>query len=158
MLNIFITLKQRIDFFIIFLSRTRRIRDFTFLKNWKTLSSFKRFMGEDQYKVALQQQHKAFSLVHIHMKESNREQKEYADSKDENIQIGDRLYQKNHRRTHKLDIKWCPLFRLVDQVTYWCSCVEANWMVKVAAKYKPVNQGVIFPDLIDWFVFSRYRW
>ena len=69
------------------------------------------------HKIALQQQHKSFTLVHRHMKEAKRKQKEYADrnSKEENFQIGDPVYLKNHRRTNKLDIKWRPFFRITDQ-------------------------------------------
>ena len=68
----------------------------------------KRYVGEDMHKIALQQQHKSFTLVHRHMKEAKRKQKEYADrnSKEENFKIGDPVYLKNHRRTSKLDIKW----------------------------------------------------
>ena len=64
----------------------------------------KRYVGEDMHKIALQQQHKSFTLVHRHMKEAKRKQKEYADrnSKKENFQIGDPVYLKNHRRTSKL--------------------------------------------------------
>ena len=77
----------------------------------------KRYVGEDMHKIALQQQHKSFTLVHRHMKEAKRKQKEYADrsSKEENFQIGDPVYLKNHRRTNKLDIKWRPFFRITDQ-------------------------------------------
>ena len=69
------------------------------------------------HKFALQQQHKSFTLVHRHMKEAKRKQKEYADrnSKEENFQIGDPVYLKDHRRTNKLDIKWRPFFRITDQ-------------------------------------------
>ena len=77
----------------------------------------KRYVGEDMHKIALQQQHKSFTLVHRHMKEAKRKQKEYADrnSKEENFQIGDPVYLKNHRRTNKLDIKLRPFFRITDQ-------------------------------------------
>ena len=77
----------------------------------------KRYVGEDMHKIALQQQHKSFTLVHRHMKKAKRKQKEYADrnSKEENFQIGDPVYLKNHRRTNKLDIKWRPFFRITDQ-------------------------------------------
>ncbi|KAK3108120.1 hypothetical protein FSP39_001638 [Pinctada imbricata] len=77
----------------------------------------KRYMGEDQHQIALQQQHKAFTLVHRNMKEAKKKQKKYADkkSKEENFQIGDPVYLRNHRRNNKLDIKWKPYFRIIDQ-------------------------------------------
>ena len=76
----------------------------------------KRYVGEDIHKIALQQQHKSFTLVHRRMKEAKRKQKEYADknSKEENFQIGDPVYLKNHRRTNKLDIKWKGYYRITD--------------------------------------------
>ena len=85
----------------------------------------KRYVGEDMHKIALQQQHKSFTLVHRHMKEAKRKQKEYADrnSKEENFQIGDPVYLKNHRRTSKLDIKWKGYYRITDQtgpLTFVC--------------------------------------
>ena len=85
----------------------------------------KRYVGEDMHKIALQQQHKSFTLVHRHMKEAKRKQKEYADrnSKEENFQIGDPVYLKNHRRTSKLDIKWKKYYRITDQtgpLTFVC--------------------------------------
>ena len=51
--------------------------------------------------------------------------KEYADrnSKEENFQIGDPVYLKNHRRTSKLDIKWKGYYRITDQtgpLTFVC--------------------------------------
>ena len=78
----------------------------------------KRYVGEDMHKIALQQQHKSFTLVHRHMKEAKRKQKEYADrnSKEENFQIGDLVYLKNHRRTSKLDIKWKGFYRITVQI------------------------------------------
>ena len=85
----------------------------------------KRYVGEDMHKIALQQQHKSFTLVHRHMKEAKRKQKENADrnSKEENFQIGDPVYLKNHRRTSKLDIKWKGYYRITDQtgpLTFVC--------------------------------------
>ncbi|XP_052706731.1 uncharacterized protein LOC128182162 [Crassostrea angulata] len=52
----------------------------------------RRYAGEDQHKIALQEQHKAFLLVHRNMKEAKKKQKAQADkrSKDENFQIIDK--------------------------------------------------------------------
>lgn len=83
----------------------------------------RRYVGEDQYQIALQQQHKSFMLVHKHMKEAKRKQKQYADknSKEENFQVGDPVYLRNHRKANKLDSKWFPYFRIIEKtgpVTY----------------------------------------
>ncbi|KAK3083458.1 hypothetical protein FSP39_023123 [Pinctada imbricata] len=77
----------------------------------------RRYVGEDQHQIALQQQHKSFTLVHRNMKEAKKNQKKYADknSKEENFQIGDPVYLRNHRRDNKLDVKWQPYFRIIDQ-------------------------------------------
>ncbi|KAK3107412.1 hypothetical protein FSP39_013983 [Pinctada imbricata] len=77
----------------------------------------RRYVGEDLHKIALQQQHKSFTLVHRNMKEAKRKQKQYADknSTEENFQIGDPVYVRNHRRDNKLDVKWQPYFRIIDQ-------------------------------------------
>jgi hypothetical protein len=77
----------------------------------------RRYMGEDQYQIALQQQHKAFVLVHRNMKAAKGKQKRYADrhSKEEHFQVGDPVYLKNHRRTSKFDNKWTPYYRIIEQ-------------------------------------------
>lgn len=52
----------------------------------------RRYMGEDQNQVALQQQHKSFVQVHRNLKEAKRKQKIQADkgSKEEIFHVGDR--------------------------------------------------------------------
>ncbi|XP_065928361.1 uncharacterized protein [Magallana gigas] len=77
----------------------------------------RRDAGEDQHKIALQEQHKAFLLVHRNMKEAKKKQKAQADkkSKDENFQVGDPVYLKNNRRQNKLDKKWLPYYRIIEQ-------------------------------------------
>ena len=77
----------------------------------------RRQYSDNLHEVALQQQHKSFVMVHRHMKEAKRRQKEYADrnSKDDNFQVGDPVYLRNHRRTNKLDVKWSPFFRVISK-------------------------------------------
>ena len=100
----------------------------------------KRYVGEDMHKIALQQQHKSFTLVHRHMKEAKRKQKEYADrnSKEENFQIGDPVYLKNHRRASKLDIKWKGYYRITDQtgpLTFVCRSQLDGTTTKTHARH-----------------------
>lgn len=56
----------------------------------------RRYMGEDQNQVALQQQHKSFVQVHRNLKEAKRKQKIQADkgSKEEIFYVGDPVYLK----------------------------------------------------------------
>ena len=51
------------------------------------------------------------------MKEAKKRQKEYADrgSKDDNFQVGDPVYLRNHRRTNKLYVKWSPFYRITKK-------------------------------------------
>jgi len=83
------------------------------------LISRRRYTGEDLHKIALQQQHKSFVLVHQNLKQAKKRQKKYADrnSKDKHFQIGDSVLLRNHRRTSKLHNKWTPYYRILDQTT-----------------------------------------
>jgi hypothetical protein len=47
----------------------------------------RRYTGEDQHQIILQEQHKAFLLVHRNMKLSKEKQKEQADKKSEDVQL-----------------------------------------------------------------------
>ena len=81
------------------------------------LKPHKRYYGDDEFQNCLQNQHKSFTLVHRHMKEAKKRQKEYADrgSKDDNFQVGDPVYLRNHRRTNKLDVNWSPFYRITKK-------------------------------------------
>ena len=81
------------------------------------LKPHKRYYGDDKFQICLQNQHKSFTLVHRHMKESKKRQKEYADrgSKDDNFQVGHPVYLRNHRRTNKLDVKWSPFYGITKK-------------------------------------------
>jgi transposase InsO family protein len=77
----------------------------------------RRYMGEDQHQIALQEQHKAFVRVHRNMKAAKRRQKDIADrhSKEVHFKVGDSVYLKNHRRTNKLANKWTPYYRIIKE-------------------------------------------
>jgi hypothetical protein len=77
----------------------------------------RRYMGEDLHQIALQEQHKAFLLVHKNLKESKKKQKRLADrnSKDEHFKVDDPVYLRNHRRNNKLECKWTPFYRITKQ-------------------------------------------
>lgn len=77
----------------------------------------RRYAGEDIHKIALEQQHKSFVLIHRYLKQAKKKQKRLADrnSKDEHLKVGDPVYVRNHRRTSKLDNKWTPYYRIIEQ-------------------------------------------
>ena len=95
----------------------------------------RKYMGEEQHKIALQQQHKLFTLVHNHMKRAKKRQAKHADrgSKQVDCQVGDPVYYKRHQRRNKLEGKWQPYYRVVEKtspVTY----VIRNQLDGVAVK------------------------
>ena len=69
------------------------------------LKSRRKYAGEEFHKIALQQQHKSFTLVHKNFQQAK--QSKYADkgSHEIKIEVGDLVYLKNHRKTSKLDNK-----------------------------------------------------
>ena len=75
----------------------------------------KKYHGEEMHKIALEQQHKAFILVHRNLKRAKKRQAKYADrnSKDVKFEIGDPVYYKNHSKKSKLDSNWKPFFRVI---------------------------------------------
>ena len=95
----------------------------------------RKYVGEEQHKIALQQQHKLFILVHNHMKRAKKRQAKYTDrgSKPVDFQVGDPVYYKRHQRRNKLEGKWQPYYRVVEKtspVTY----VIRNQLDGVAVK------------------------
>ncbi|XP_067655940.1 uncharacterized protein [Haliotis asinina] len=83
----------------------------------------RKYTGEEEHKIALQQQHKSFILVHRNMRKAKRRQAKYANrySSPNTIKIGDPVYYRLHQRKSKLQNKWQPYYRVMDQtspVTY----------------------------------------
>ena len=79
----------------------------------------RKYVGEEQHKIALQQQHKLFTLVHNHMKRAKKRQAKYGD--------------RGSKRRNKLEGKWQPYYRVVEKtspVTY----VIRNQLDGVAVK------------------------
>ena len=88
----------------------------------------RKYQGEDQHKIALEQQHKWFTLVNNNMRRARKKQAEYANRNAHEVtfQVGDPVYLKIQQRKNKLQPKWAPYFRIVEQlspVTF-----EASWM------------------------------
>ena len=77
----------------------------------------RKYTGEDQHKIALQQQHKSFTLVHRHLKKAKRRQMAYANQnvKPVELEVGDPVYLKNHLRKNKLESRWKPYYRIIEK-------------------------------------------
>ena len=77
----------------------------------------RKYQGEDLHKIALQRQHKVFTMVHRHMKKAKKSQAKYANKnrQDINFGIGDAVYYRNHKKHGKLDRKWHPYYRIIEK-------------------------------------------
>lgn len=83
----------------------------------------RKYHGEEEHKIILQEQHKAFVTVRNNLKKAKKRQARYADrnTKEIKFEIGDPVYYRNNRRKNKLDLKWKPFYRIIDKkgpVTY----------------------------------------
>ena len=76
-------------------------------------------MGEEPYKLGLEHQHKAFVLVHRHLKKAKKRLAKYADrnSKYTNFQIRDPVYGKQQQGKNKLQGRWQPYYRIIEKTT-----------------------------------------
>ncbi|CAG2228657.1 unnamed protein product [Mytilus edulis] len=79
----------------------------------------RKYIVEDLHQIMLNQQHKAFVLVHRSIKQVQKRQLKYINKNcvDEGFKIGDPVYCKNHLKKNKLDNRWTPYFRIVDQTS-----------------------------------------
>ena len=82
-----------------------------------------KYHGEDMHQISLQEQHKAFMLVHGRLRRQQRKQDKYANKnrKDITYKVGDPVYFKKHRRDGKIDKRFFPYYRVIEQkspVTY----------------------------------------
>lgn len=64
------------------------------------LKSRHRYLGEDPHKIALEQQHRAFTMVHRILRRSKRRQARYANRRavGVDLKVGDPVYYKNNQR------------------------------------------------------------
>ena len=77
----------------------------------------RKYMGEEQHLIALENQHQTFRLVHRHLKHSKQRQAKYANRNTKliNIEVGDPVFYKNHQKSHKLQNNWRPYYRVVEK-------------------------------------------
>ena len=78
-----------------------------------------KYQGSDMHQMALQEQHKAFMLVYGRLKKQQRRQAKYANknAQEVQIQVGDPVFYRKHARSGKLDIKWEPFYRVIEQTS-----------------------------------------
>ena len=83
----------------------------------------RKYHGEEEHKITLQEQHKAFLNEKNNLRKAKQRQARYADrnTKSVDFKVGDPVYYKNNRRKEKLDLKWKPFYRILEKrgpVTY----------------------------------------
>lgn len=95
----------------------------------------RRYTGEEFHKIALEQIHRPFLMVHKNLQKAKQKQSKYADknSQDVDFKVGDPVYIKNHRRTNKLDNKWTPYFRIIEQTS------PVSFIVRYQLTIRPVR-------------------
>ena len=76
-----------------------------------------KYMGEDYHQLALQQQHRAFVRVDRHLKQARLRQKRHHDKRavHHDFEVGEAVFLYNPMRKHKLEKKWLPFFRIMEQ-------------------------------------------
>lgn len=76
----------------------------------------RRYMGEDPHQMALEQQHKAYTMAHRNMVKARKRQAKYANRNTKRVEfrLGDPVYLKNHQRKSKLQSKWKPFYRIIE--------------------------------------------
>ena len=76
-------------------------------------------MGKSRTKLVYREQHKSFVLVHKHLKKAKKRQVKYANQNSEytEVQIGNPVYLKQQQRKSKLEGRWCPYYRIIEQTS-----------------------------------------
>lgn len=77
----------------------------------------RKYQGNELHQIALQEQHKSFTLVRQHLKKAEKSQAKYADkgAKQVEFQINDPVYYKKNQGKGKLDCKWGPFYILIER-------------------------------------------
>ena len=97
----------------------------------------RKYMGEDFFEMALENQHKMFMQVYKNSRKAKKEQAEYTDKKNNckevNFKVGDHVYYKNHSKSNKLESNWKTHYIIVKQ-TSPVSFVIRNQLTAKTAK------------------------
>lgn len=108
----------------------------------------RRYHGDEMHEVALEHQHKNFLEVYKNMKTAKRNQTERANRKAKPIcfQIGDPVFYKNRRKHSKLDVKFKPFYRIIEQKS------PVNYVIKNQLTQETIHAHVEQLRLanLDW--------
>ena len=76
-----------------------------------------KYQREELHHLALQEQHKSFTLVRKHLKKAKKRQAKYADKGTKKIefQVNYTVYYKNNQKKGKLDCKWKPYYHNIEK-------------------------------------------
>ena len=76
-----------------------------------------KYQGEELHQIALQEQHKSFTLVRKHLKKAKKTQAKYTDrgTKKIEFQVNDTVYYRNNQIKGKLDCKWKPYYSIIEK-------------------------------------------
>ena len=109
----------------------------------------RKYQGEEPHKIALEQQHRAFLLVHQNRRKAMKKRNEVINNKakDVTLKVGDPVYYRNHTRKSKLDIKWHPYYRIIEQTS------PATFIIKNQLNGSTIKvhaQHLRYADLNEW--------
>ena len=78
----------------------------------------RKYHGEEPHKIALEQQHKAFTLVHKYLTRSKKRQAKYANKHAKNVEynVGDPVYYENFNQGKRLN-GWYPYYRIIKKTS-----------------------------------------
>jgi len=76
-----------------------------------------KYVGTEPYKIAIQEQHRAFLLAHKRIRKAQKKRAHYANKHTKEVEffIGAPVYYKNHLRKSKLESRWKPYYRIIEQ-------------------------------------------
>ena len=79
----------------------------------------RKYYGDQEHQIALEQQHKSFVLVHKYLKKAKKKQAKYANKnrKEVKLEVGDAVYHRNHHKHSKLNSNWKPFYRIIEKTT-----------------------------------------
>ena len=112
-----------------------------------------KYMGEERHELSLQEQHKAFVMVHRNVRAAQNKNKALADKKshDTEYKIGDSVYYKNHNMTSKLDDKWKTHYIIIDKLSPVSFLLKNQLMGKItkahARDIRLANLAWVEPDI-----------
>ena len=75
----------------------------------------RKYQGEELHPIALQEQHKSFTLVRRFLKQTKKRQTKYADKGTRNFRYNEPVYYKDNQMKGKLECKWRPFYRIIGR-------------------------------------------